>query len=138
MTYPRILAFLLVVLAAMPAAAGELEVVDAPRSSEPPGLDWAAANADAGDRPRFLFFTAGWCGYCHRMEDEVLSDARVREALSGYVCRKIDIDADENRALCRRHQPEGGIPSYVVVDAATENSLRKKEGRRPARFHKSR
>ena len=56
------------------------------------------------------------------MERVTFPDAKVREALAKYVAVKINVDREENRALCERYKPKGGIPAYAIVDP--EGTLR--------------
>jgi len=56
------------------------------------------------------------------MERVTFPDAKVREALAKYVAGKINVDREENRALCERYKPKGGIPAYAIVDP--EGTLR--------------
>ncbi len=56
------------------------------------------------------------------MERVTFPHAKVREVLAKYVAVKINVDREENRALCERYRPKGGIPSYAIVDP--EGTLR--------------
>ena len=56
------------------------------------------------------------------MERVTFPDAKVREALAKYVAVKVNVDREENRALCERYKPKGGIPAYAIVDP--EGTLR--------------
>ncbi len=127
MVHVRWLAAVLFLALGLAASAGEIEVVDAPPLEEVATPDWGTSYEEARQapeaRPLFLYFTAEWCGYCHQMEKETFPDPDILRVLSRYACVKIDIDADANREVCRRYQPEGGIPAYVVVDPPGSGGL---------------
>jgi thiol:disulfide interchange protein len=79
--------------------------------------DFTAALEQAGreGRPVLLDFGAAWCPPCQAMARNVLPDARVAEALKGFIAVKLD--ADREAELARRFRA-GAIPVYVVLDAA--------------------
>ena len=67
------------------------------------------------NRPMFLYFKANWCGWCHKMSDETLSQPEVKERLGKeFVVCIIDTDVDKTTA--RKYQVTG-IPSYMVVSS---------------------
>ncbi len=97
--------------------AEEFRMVERPPPATPPGLTWKTGVdlAAKRDRPLFLYFTAKWCGYCTKMERVTFPDPKVRAALEELIVVKINVDRDENRAVCERYRPLGGIPSYAIV-----------------------
>jgi HEAT repeat protein len=57
------------------------------------------------------------------MERVTFPDPKVRTALEKHVAVKINVDREENRAVCERYRPTGGIPSYAIV--APDGTLRR-------------
>jgi thiol:disulfide interchange protein len=76
--------------------------------------DYQAAKVEAekGNKPLFLYFTANWCEPCQSLKHTTWADAGVEKALREYVPVKIDVD--ENPDLVRQY-PSDGIPHFVVV-----------------------
>lgn len=97
-----------------------------PRPPEPPAaatsLTWFSsfAEAEAAARAKhtnlLLFFTATWCGPCKRVERETFPDPDVQQALGALTLAHIDIDAAANVEVCRRHQGNEGVPTFVLLD----------------------
>jgi hypothetical protein len=56
------------------------------------------------------------------MERVTFPDPKVRAALEKHIAVKINVDREENRAVCERYRPAGGIPSYAIV--APDGTLR--------------
>jgi uncharacterized protein YyaL (SSP411 family) len=81
-------------------------------------LSTALADAGKSGKRVYLHFGAGWCHWCHKLED-VLYEPPVADALeSDFVLVKIDTErmphADE---LLKRYGASGGIPWYAVLTA---------------------
>jgi len=72
----------------------------------------ASAEAQAGNKPLFLYFTADWCGPCQSLKQTTWADTDVEKALSKFVAVKIDIDAHPDIA---RQYPSEGIPHFVIA-----------------------
>jgi thiol:disulfide interchange protein DsbD len=89
--------------------------------------DAALATARAQGKPIFLEFSAEWCTYCKQMERSTFSDAKVKEALSGYVT--LFADSDTHRQLAHTFGVTG-IPAYFVVDGSGK-VLKKGDGYKP-------
>ncbi len=86
-------------------------------------FDEAMTKAKDEDKMVFIKFTADWCGPCHLMEDEALSDGTIVGDLEKVsVPVHIDIDAAENKELVKKYlvdpntQVERGIPYAVMLD----------------------
>lgn len=89
------------------------------RPKDPPpgwGDDFATAieAAGAGNKLVVIDFYQRGCGPCMHMEQDVLPDAKVTEALDGYV--PIRLNALENREVSLRYRI-AETPTFVVIDA---------------------
>jgi len=73
----------------------------------------AIAESKKTGKPIFMFFTARWCGWCHKMKTETLDDVDVRKALKDYIV--VFIDFDKNKNLAKTYKVKG-IPAYFVID----------------------
>jgi len=69
------------------------------------------------NRPMVLFFTASWCPWCHKMEDETLNQAEVASSLSRFVCAKIDVDKHRDIALA---YAVSSLPRTIVINTHDE------------------
>lgn len=72
----------------------------------------ASAEAQASNKPLFLYFTASWCGPCQSLKTTTWADADVEKELSHFVPVKIDVD--EHPEIARQY-PSDGIPHFVIA-----------------------
>ena len=80
-------------------------------------LDQALAQAKAAGQPVMLDFYADWCVSCKEMEHNTFSDARVIEALDGFLVLQADVTANnaEHKALLKRFDLYGP-PGIIFWD----------------------
>lgn len=67
----------------------------------------AVSAAEAGEvatkaeaKPEVLVFTATWCSPCRVFKEKVLGSDEVKAVEGDFTWKVLDVDADENRALC--------------------------------------
>ena len=88
------------------------------------GISWQAwgdaafARARESGRPVLLSLTAGWCGACHRMDEETWDDPGVAAVVERLTV-PVRVDADERPDVYGRYHL-GGLPSTAVLDADGE------------------
>ena len=82
--------------------------------SEPEAL----ALAKKEQRPVFVDFWAQWCLPCKELEEEILSKAPARKALSRFVLLKIDVtkDTPADRRLQEKYSATE-LPQLIVLDS---------------------
>ena len=93
--------------------------------TEAPSLSWhteadaAKAEAEKTSKPIFLYFTADWCHFCHKMEDDTLKTSQVSKYLKdNFVLYKIDYDANKDLVAKYRIQ---GVPAMLMADPTLEH-----------------
>jgi len=74
-------------------------------------------------RPMLVFFTAGWCGFCHQMANDAFTDDQVVNLSERFLC--ILVDADAEPGVCQQFKVRGyptiqflsprGVPLNRVV-----------------------
>ncbi len=83
-------------------------------------LSSALAEAKAGGKNVFLYFTAPWCRWCKRMDAYVLSDAVGTAFCSAYVPVKVDVERmSGGSAMSDKYgrKEDDGVPFFVLLDA---------------------
>jgi thiol:disulfide interchange protein len=86
------------------------------------GMDQAAGSG----RKLFVHFGAPWCGWCHKLEDWLATDAIAALMAKDYVDVKIDQDrmAGAKQVAAAFSMPEkSGIPWFAIVDPPTGKTL---------------
>lgn len=85
----------------------------------PWSTDYAASiqKAKAEGKPVLIDFTAEWCGWCKRLDEEVYADASTANALKDFVCVKVDVDKQPNVALAYNVQ---SMPRTVAINSHGE------------------
>lgn len=80
-------------------------------------------------KPLLVFFTAGWCRYCHQMENETFTQDAVVQLSRRFVC--VLVDADAQPQLCRDFEVHG-FPTVQFVSPSGVR-LNRITGKQPAR-----
>ena len=96
----------------------------------------AAADRDAGVRPRLLMFTADWCGPCQNFKGTVLSDDRVVAAVV-ETCKFeiVDVTKWEGKpAEVAGRYGVRSIPTLILVNSRGEEFARYKGPHDPRAF----
>ena len=84
-------------------------------SAEPPWRrDADDAIASARGKPLVLIFTAEWCGWCHRLTDELIADTNAQTALRAVQAVEVDIDG---HPLIAGRLKISSLPTVVCIDA---------------------
>jgi thiol-disulfide isomerase/thioredoxin len=67
--------------------------------------------------PLLVFFTASWCPWCHKLEQEVLTQPRVLQELRKFICVKLDAEKSRDVAMAFGVV---SLPRIVVVNTHGE------------------
>lgn len=90
------------------------------------GVDGLKAGTEAqksSQKPMLVYFYATWCGYCRRLDANILATAEARETLEDVI--KVRINAEESRETMKLAGELGvrGYPTLMLV--SPEGDLRR-------------
>jgi thiol:disulfide interchange protein len=66
-----------------------------------------------------IFFSATWCGWCHKMEKETINSTEVKSKLDNFIFLKLDLD--QNKKLASQFNVSG-VPAYFIVTPQRETT----------------
>ena len=121
MTSSRILATTLVLLlsataCSRPEAGADRAASGAGIAFAPVRFDEALARAKSEKRLLLVDVYTDWCGWCKKLDREVLSNARVANAARGLVAIRVNAE-DGGEEVARRYGVEG-YPTILFVDGS--------------------
>lgn len=96
-------------------------------------LDQVLAEARRQGKPVALFFTATWCGWCHKLENGTLPDPSVRAELANWYVVRYDADQPVGRSLVGRFVTHG-FPTVALLDSWGRSRGEASGYAEPARF----
>lgn len=73
--------------------------------------------AKAHQRPVLIKFGASWCGWCRKMDREVLAQPSIAAELDKFVCIKVDTEREQGLALAYAVR---SLPRILVVNIHDE------------------
>lgn len=84
------------------------------------GIAWmpyeaGVALASQTSKPMLVDFTATWCGWCKKLEQDVFSNKEMISLSQQFVC--IRVDGDERRDLASKFGVDG-YPTTLILDAS--------------------
>jgi len=79
--------------------------------------DAGMAAAREANKAVLIDFTAEWCGWCQKMDEEVYTDPAVMDALKDFVCIKVDTDKNPRVALAYQIR---SLPRTVMLNTFDE------------------
>jgi thiol:disulfide interchange protein len=106
----------------------------APATTAPKGVPWQSdldkclAQAKKQHKPVLICFSADWCGWCERMDQDTLTDPKIVELAKRFV--PVRIDTSQNRKVMVKYAVRS-MPTIVVCDASGREVARV-SGYRPA------
>lgn len=123
--------FLPVFFAAAACCFSQQLCADAPQAGALPwttNYEEAAKQAKTNSKPMILFFTGSdWCGWCHKLEDEVLNTSEFIEAAGNkYVFVMLDFPTPNNpidpkvaaqNKLLKEKYAIRGFPTIIILDS---------------------
>lgn len=101
-------------VAAWRLASGPAVAEEAPQIRWHDSYEAALAAAKQSDKPVMADFYTDWCGFCKRMDREVLSQPAIIKTLAGFEAVKVDGEA---RADLVDRYGIRGYPTFLFVDA---------------------
>src|SRR6185437_8211798 len=105
-------------LVALVASIGAARLVGAAEPQPaPPALDAALDQARSEGRALVVEFGTTWCAPCKILEQEVLPDADVQNALEGVVFVRYDAERAPGVAAARKFEVTG-FPTIIAVNGA--------------------
>ncbi|MFH5802921.1 thioredoxin family protein [Alienimonas sp. DA493] len=113
---------------------GAVRIVKTPAAEPVWRTDLSAAFAEAGrtGKPVLVLFGAEWCHYCHKQDDDTLSDAGVKKALAeGFI--PVRLDVDEHRKVSEILQVDQ-LPQAVILSPKADLLGRTKGYHTAAKF----
>ena len=73
--------------------------------------------AKMNKRPVVIKFSAAWCGWCEKMDNEVLNQPSVMAELKKFTCIKVDTDKDRSIAFAYGVR---SLPRMLVINTHDE------------------
>lgn len=110
-----LLAALLLLAISVAAVAAAEESKEVPDSITWLGYNDALAQARDFDKPVYLHFTAKWCKWCVKMQEETYTDPEVVRYMSENFF-PVMIDTEQNPALARKYQAKS-LPTLWFLDS---------------------
>lgn len=89
--------------------------------------DAAKKSAETG-KPILIDFTAEWCGWCKKLDEDTYTDGWVRQEAERFIPLRVDVDKDQ--AFAQKFQISG-MPTIVFTDSNFKE-LHRFEGYKPA------
>lgn len=80
-------------------------------------LEPALAAARAAGKPLLVDLYAEWCGWCHKLDEEVFSSDRFVDFARGFVLLRVDVEDGAEGAWLRERLGVRGLPTLAIVDA---------------------
>ena len=81
-------------------------------------LDDELGQALKDGKPTLVFVHASWCGYCHKLKDEVFIDARVKQKMSEYHLVSVDGDDKSIGSAYFKSIKGRGFPTTIFYDSS--------------------
>jgi|GEM_PF-2805045 len=105
-----------VLLAAVPLAMADDQKGDDLKSISWGGYNEGLAMGREFNRPVFIHFTARWCKWCVKMQNETYSDPRVISYMADHFAA-VKIDTEQNPTLARKYNVES-VPTLWFLDSS--------------------
>ena len=90
------------------------------------GIDWVTSYdeglriAEGENKPMLLYFWAVWCGFCKKMDKEVLLASDISRAIEEkFVPVILDVDLKDNSKLLAKYRV-AGTPTFVIATEQEE------------------